>query len=110
MFKLKVSEERAIKELKTIPHGTCKKGIETRWYSEDGYVAYQSVCWLFCWAETGQGSQVVSVKAKEVFDKLFSITYKEFRKKIGHSKALDDRYRMGMAGHELARIEEIFGL
>ena len=43
---------------------------------EDNCVTMQSICWLFCWATTGNTSDDTAVECKAAFNKIFNHTYR----------------------------------
>ena len=58
-----------------IPHRTCQKGVTARWHISNGQPTAQSICWLFCWAATGQGSDEAMQEARRAFDEIFDQSY-----------------------------------
>ena len=63
MIKLSVTFRRARELIEAIPHQRCRKGVMRHWKSGgNAGVTAQSICWLFCWAKTGMGSQPAALK------------------------------------------------
>ena len=107
MIKLQVSPERALQALSTIRHAHCQQGISNHWVvDEDGTVRAQSVLWLFCWAETGQGSATAASDAREVFNRILDHTYEWLSRRITLDYARQRRYADYDIEHEFrARLE-----
>jgi serine/threonine protein kinase len=89
---LRVKPEEALRLLATIPHEKCQSAIRNNWKVVDGQVTRQSVAWLFCWGETGQGSRDAAAVARHVFNQLFDMTFDEYRSQVGLEKARRIRY------------------
>lgn len=93
MINLRISQERAIRLLNTVPHMRFQNAIASHWKVDNaGHIAAQSVCWLFCWGKTGMGSNAAKVVACNVFDEVFSLSFDEFEKRIPHEWARGARY------------------
>ena len=80
MIKMKVSAREAKVILSRIGHDRCQHGVITRWRTytdKDGKerATAQSICWLYCWAVTGQGSERAARQARRAFDDIFSPSY-----------------------------------
>ena len=76
MLQMKVTAQEAEKILKTIQHPTCQEGVKNHWCIRNGQPTAQSICWLFCWATTGQqGSDDTIQEAQRAFDDIFDCTY-----------------------------------
>ncbi len=101
-MKLKVSEEEALNRLESIPHETCRKGIERHWLVKNGEVKAQDVCWLFCWAKTGTNSPTAAAVSKRVFEQLLPIDFDHFDRCVPHEFARTTRYASGDFEMELA--------
>jgi hypothetical protein len=102
MFNLKVTQREAKKRLRKIHHKRCQSAIQEHWHvSDSGQVKAQSVCWLFCWAKTGQGSDDARIWAKLAFNKLFSVSFDEADLRIPHEWARENRYAPGDIESEL---------
>lgn len=85
--------DEARKQLLSIPHNTCTKGINKHWkVDQDGTVRAQSVLWLFCWAKTGQKSEKARQAAVRVFDKILSRDFADLDAVLEHKYAREDRY------------------
>ena len=103
MLKMKVTEKRARQMLQSIQHGTCQKGVTTRWDLDNGKKATaQRICWLFCWAATGQGSDKAMQEAKRAFNAIFDHSYDWLngRPRFNLDIARRLRYRTGDIEHE----------
>src|SRR3989442_11254268 len=93
-IQLRVSPAIALQHLATIPHQRCQNTIAARWQVDStGAVKPQSICWLFCWAETGMGSLAAAAQARSVFDLIFNKTYDWFKANIGPEYARRERYK-----------------
>jgi len=62
--------------LSTIRHKTFAKGVGAHWLADPGAphnnaVKQCSLCWLFCWAETGMNSDTTKLEARAAFDDIF---------------------------------------
>ena len=75
MLQMKVTEQIALQILQSTQHGTCQSGITARWHISNGQPTAQSICWLFCWAATGQGSDEAMQEARRAFDDIFDHPY-----------------------------------
>jgi hypothetical protein len=88
-----VSTEVAEKQLRSILHPICLQGITTRWrVNKDGTVPAQSVCWLFCWAKTGQRSEQARLASIRALDHILSKNFKELDAVLDHEYARKVRY------------------
>ena len=107
-MKLKVTFEKSIELLKTIPHNTCKQAIKGHWekYKISEYeVKGQGVCWLFCWAKDGKGKKEAEMVAREVFNKIFKdIMFDSFASKVTHEFAKCARNSPGNICEELEKL------
>ena len=99
VISMRVSSREAAEEISRIPHGNCQRGFETRWHiyrDENGreQARAQSICWLYCWAATGQGSLGAQEAARQAFDNIFDRTYDWLHARLMPSgKAEQLRYR-----------------
>jgi hypothetical protein len=101
MIKLHVTLQESLQALSTIRHAHCQQGIAKHWRVDaEGRIRAQSVCWLFCWAATGQGSQTAATDAKEVFDMIFNQPYEWASRYISLVEARRLRYAKGHIGEE----------
>jgi hypothetical protein len=79
MVQLIVTKEEALLKLRSIFHQTCQKGIENYWHvNANDSVNAQSVCWLYCWAKTGMGSDKAKLEAQEAFNTVLNINFNDF--------------------------------
>lgn len=90
---LKVTEEEARKEINKISHQNCKSAITNNWKIENGKPSFPSVCWLFVWAATGQGSKKAKNEAREAFNKIFYIDYDYLKTMLTVEDARGYRYK-----------------
>ena len=98
MLKMKVTAQKAENILQTIPHSTCQSGVATHWNIKNGQPTAQGICWLFCWAATGQGSDAASQEAQRAFDEIFgpgSYNWLDRRPHFGLKRARQLRYKEG---------------
>jgi len=102
MIKMQVTPGKAKKLIGQIPHARCQSGLPTKWVEggEAGVTA-QSICWLYCWAKTGQNSVDAAYRAKLVFSQIFDKPYEWFDARVSHKWALEARYRHGYIEDEL---------
>ena len=101
-MKMRVSQNKAKQLIHEIPHNTCQKGAHTHWV-EGGIsgVTAQSICWLYCWAKTGQNSINAAHRSQLVFDQIFDQSYEWFSARVPHEWARDARYVHGDIESEL---------
>ena len=97
VISMRVSSREAAEEISRIPHGNCQRGFETRWHiyrDENGreQARAQSICWLYCWATTGQGSLGAQEAARQAFDNIFDRSYDWLRPRLPSDKARELRY------------------
>ena len=95
MLSLKVSSEKAIALIRTIPHSKCLNAINNQWVVKNGTVQASSVCWLFCWGKTGLNSPKAAQAARNVFDEIMNISFNDFDSKVGYEWAREKRYENG---------------
>jgi hypothetical protein len=105
MIKMRVKPNEAKKLIGQIPHAMCQSGLPTKWIEggEAGVTA-QSICWLYCWAKTGQNSADAAYRAKLVFNQIFDKPYEWFDARVPYKWALEARYRRGSIEDELERL------
>lgn len=107
MIALKVSKNEALIALEHFPHQRFRNGIRRYWKVDaDGAVDGRSVCWLYCWAKTGMGSQNASEEAQRAFYEIFDVSFDRFDAKVNHEWARQARYARdrGPVDAELARL------
>lgn len=80
MIQMRVTEQQANAILASIEHQTCQQGVEAHWriwIDANGkeQATPQSVCWLFCWATTGMGTEKAAQQAQAAFDQIFDHPY-----------------------------------
>jgi len=94
-MKLKISLDKSIELLKTIPHKACLQAIDKHWKSYlvgKNEMRAQGVCWLFCWAKEGKGSIEAKTRVIQIFDKIFEYSFDFFASKVTHEWAKCNRY------------------
>lgn len=89
---LKVDKDAADTILDSVSHQRFDTARASHWLVEAGKVDGGSVCWLFCWATTGMGSENATYEAKQAFNKILKISFSEFDKRVGYSRAQQLRY------------------
>jgi hypothetical protein len=96
MIKLRVPFDEAKQLISAIPHQRAQSGSENNW-NQGGRsgVTAQSICWLYCWAKTGLGSEKAAREAKSVFSQMFDRPYEWLDSRINHEWARSARYRIG---------------
>ena len=98
-MKVTVTAQRARQILQSIQHRTCQKGVKNHWrIGRNGQPTAQSICWLFCWATTGQGSDGARQEAQRAFDAIFNCSYNNWLNRHSRFKldiARELRYRTG---------------
>ena len=88
-----VPADEVRKQLLSIPHNTCSKGINKHWkVDQNGTVQAQSVLWLFCWAKTGQNSEKARQASVRVFDRILSRSFADLDDIFDHEDAREARY------------------
>jgi hypothetical protein len=108
MIHLKVSKEEAEKALNYVQHEKFHKAIVRNWYVDaEGAIDGRSICWLYCWAKTGLNSQDAAMKARQLFNELFDVSFDRFDAKVNHQWARDARYDKDRRAVE-AELEGLF--
>jgi hypothetical protein len=93
MIKLSVTFEKAKSLISEIPHQCCHKGVMRHWNrGGNAGVTAQSICWLFCWAKTGMGSQLAAGGAQRVFNAIFNKSFDWFDARVDYKWARGARY------------------
>ena len=105
MIKMRVTPSEARNLISEIPHATCQSGMKKNWmeYGDAGVTA-QSICWLYCWAKTGQNSADAATQAKRAFSQIFDKPYEWFDARVSHEWAREARYRRDYIEDELASL------
>jgi hypothetical protein len=102
LIKIRVARDDVPKILRKVGHGKYLDALESHWkVFEDGQPQAQSICWLFCWAKTGNNSKIAEQEAKNVFNRLFDKPFEWFDKRVPHNWAREARYRQGNIESEL---------
>ena len=93
MIKLRVTPKESLQAISTIRHKHCQQSIARRWrFDPEGNICAQSICWLFCWAATGQGSLAAAQDATKVFDRIFNYSYEWLGRYVSLYEARRLRY------------------
>lgn len=101
---VRVTRGEAKKILRTVGHRKYLDALEGHWrVFEDGQPRAQSICWLFCWAKTGNNSERAAQEAKDVFSSLFDKPFEWFDRRVQHKWARQVRYEGGNIESELER-------
>ena len=98
MVKLTVSKAKAYERLQQVEHKTFADALSKRkrWQvSANDEVKAQSVCWLFCWANTTRISRAACKEVQWIFDEILDIPYDDFKKKAPLEDAGAKRYESG---------------
>jgi len=96
VIRLSVPPEEAWRLLKQVSHEKFLDTLKTAWQvDKDGNVKAQSICWLFCWAKTGNNSLDAAEVCRSIFDRIFDKTkaYNWFDSKVDHEWARKARYK-----------------
>lgn len=103
VIKLRIPSDDAKKILRMVDHRTYLDALESHWrVFEDGQPKAQSICWLFCWAKTGNNSRRAAQEATDAFNYLLNKPFEWFDKRVPHSWARDARYKQYNIESELA--------
>jgi hypothetical protein len=96
-MEMRLSYTASLKLLDSIPHAAFQKARENNWrLNPKSKIEPQSICWLFCWAKTGMGSEKAKRESEKVFDELFGKSkFLNFDLRIGHNCATWARYKHG---------------
>lgn len=104
LLNIRVSPGEAKKILRMVDHKKYLDALDTHWQTfEDKHPRAQSICWLFCWAKTGNNSEIAAQEAKEVFNSLFDKPFEWFDRRVPHDWARDARYKKDNIESELER-------
>jgi hypothetical protein len=96
MIQMRVTPEEAKALIGVIPHKMCQKGAQKYWVTGGAAgVKAQSICWLYCWAETGMNSLEAAHHAQLAFNQIFDKSYKWFAARVPHEWARNARYKDG---------------
>ena len=98
VIRMKVSARDAIKALSSINHRTFQRGLQKHWHTyrhADGtdHASAQSICWLFCWAYSGQNSPKARDQTRRVFNHIFDPSFGWLCKQLPKKDADRLRYR-----------------
>ena len=102
---LVVSKDKALLKILSIPHEICKQGFKSHWHVDaDNRVKAQSVCWLYCWAKTGMGSNKAAFEAEQIFNNILNIKVSDFDTRVpdAHEWARKNRYTPNDIENEFA--------
>ena len=93
MIKVRVPFEESKRLVLAIPHRMAQKAAAYHWKpGGDAGVTAQSICWLYCWAKTGLGSEQAAHASKYAFNQTFDRSYEWLDSKIDHEWARSARY------------------
>jgi hypothetical protein len=102
LIKSRVALDDTQKILRTVDHGKYLDALENHWkVFEDGHPRAQSICWLFCWAKTGNNSKRTAQEATDVFNRLFDKPFEWFDRRVPHKWARVARYKQDNIEREL---------
>jgi hypothetical protein len=101
-MRLNLQNNEALQLLELIPHKTCRRAIPTHWVVIGGHAKAQSVLWLFCWAKTGMNSPEAAAVSRDIFNRLFPVSFADFDARVPHDYARIHRYPAGNIERELA--------
>ena len=102
MISLKIAPAMARSYLMSVPNASYRKGLSKYWRVDDnGHVRAQSVCWLFCWAKTGNGDADAKEGAREIFNAVLDIPFDVFDAQVPSEWAEGARYMDGDMEKEL---------
>ncbi len=93
MIRALMSFDKSKRLVLAIPHRSAEKAVENNWkQGGTAGVTAQSICWLYCWAKTGLGSEQAARASKEAFNQIFDHSYEWFDSRIDHEWARSARY------------------
>ena len=100
MIRMKTTAFAARTAIHAIPHRGCSG--EDHWHTWRDIrgrhqAKAQSICWLFCWATNGMGSEAARVAAREAFDAILEPGYEWVAARLTLKDAYLLRY---IAAHE----------
>lgn len=102
LIKIRAKRDEVPKILRTVDHGKYLDALESHWeVFGDGQPRAQSICWLFCWAKTGNNSKRAEQEARDVFNRLFNKPFEWFDRRVPHKWAREARYKAGNIESEL---------
>jgi len=105
MPRLQGSAREAQVALEAVPHKRFQDVLAGHWQVDaDGKIDGRSVCWLFCWAKTGMGSQTAAEAAQEAFDEVVDVSYSLFDARVDHEWAREKRYASQPIDAELDKL------
>ena len=91
--RLCVSRDEAWNRLEQVEHEGFQRALGQHWqFDGNGNITVQSICWLFCWAKTGNSSLETADACRTIFDGIFRPDYTWFGTNIGHEAAQEFRY------------------
>lgn len=100
MIQMRVSAQEADDLLSNINYAIFQQGRESHWQTylnQNGQAQApaQSICWLFCWAATGRGSENAKQQAQLAFDAIFDTSYDSLSQHLDLEEARKYRYFKG---------------
>jgi hypothetical protein len=94
MLKLKVTPQVALAILQRIKHETFEAALPQYWkVDKDGYVAAQSAAWLWCWAETGMGSDKTALEVTQAWAAIMPISSGDYEQQFSQEELRKIRYQ-----------------
>lgn len=101
-FKLKVAAEDAEKYFTRVEHTKFQNAIKNQWHvGPNRSVPASAVCWLFCWAKTGQNSEKAMRQSRYVFNQIFENSFEWLDQRLNHELARQLRYAPQQETEEL---------
>ena len=105
MTELRVTLDQAKSILLAVEHEVFQSASKNHWgVDARGNVRGQSVCWIFCWASTGMGSDKAKKEVRGVFETILDVSFDHFNKKVGLKWARHHRYVKGDIESELSAL------
>jgi hypothetical protein len=105
MVSLKIAPALARSYLMSVTNSAYRKGLSKYWrVNDDGHVPAQSVCWLFCWAKTGNSDDSVKEGARQIFNAILDVPFTLFDEQVPLPWAESTRYADGDMDAELEKL------
>jgi len=107
VINIRVAPDNIQKILRRVEHEKYLDALESHWQVfEDGHPRAQSICWLFCWAKTGNNSKRAAEEATDVFNRLFDKSFEWFDRRVPHTWARHARYKQNIESELECYLEE----
>lgn len=96
MIRMRVSSKQAeaILAQTNTEYVKFQQGMRNHWKT-NGQARAQSICWLFCWATTGRGSDEAAAGARQAFNAIFDPPYDWLHQRLPLGVAARLRYKPG---------------